>query len=305
MFRTATASPWSRSLWALGAALYLIGLPGCPTAPVRNPALAGTQLKLGQDYFSRALAAGSGETRERYLMVALAELRKAVKADDENREAQFLLGLLYLYKGQKVIEETELLQCVTGGEGSEFRRETDQWMRLSLKHFQRVMVLRKDRDSATALNLSTVYLHFKEYAKAESFARRALEDIAYPTPHLARNNIGRAQFEQGHFLRALKNLKHAVFSQRRFCPGYYWLGRVEWALNKYQEAIEAFKKSLECCQEEKVAPIQEAQLYLGLAYLKVGQHANATPALEQCVKLAPRSCVARQCAMNLKTGSKP
>jgi Tfp pilus assembly protein PilF len=283
----------------------LLVVPGCPTAPVRNPALASTQLKLGQDYFNRALGADTAETRERYLMVALSELRKAVKADDENREAQFLLGLLYLYKGQKVIEDTELLQCVTGAEASEFHRETTKWMRLSQRHFQRVMALRKDRDSATALNLSTLYLHFKDYAKAESFARRALEDIGYPTPHLARNNIGRAQFEQGHFLRALKNLKHAVFSQRRFCPGFYWLGRVEWALNKYQEAIEAFKKSLECCREEKVAPIQEAQLYLGLAYLKIGQHANATPALEQCVKLAPKSCVARQCAMNLKTGSKP
>jgi tetratricopeptide (TPR) repeat protein len=212
---------------------------------------------------------------------------------------------VYLYKGQKTIEETEILQCVQGGEASEFRRETDKWMRLSLKHFLRVMVLRKERDSATSLNLSTLYLHFKEYAKAESYARRALEDITYPTPHLARNNIGRAQFEQGKHLGALKNLKHAVFSQRRFCPGFYWLGRVQWALNNYQEAIEGFKKSLECCREEKVAPILEAHYYLGLAYLKIGQHANATPALEQCVKLAPKSCVARQCAMNLRTGSKP
>jgi Tfp pilus assembly protein PilF len=287
-------------LWAAGVLCLL----ACPPTETRNPSLSVTQYRLGQDYFNRAVASDNAEVRERYLGVAMTELRKATSADDTNQEAQSLIGLLYLIKGQHVVDEVEIQQCLRPGEATEFRKEIDQWMKKARMHFQKALEL-KPRDSAVAFNLSTVYLYFKDYVKAEASARRALEDISYPTPHLARNNIGRAQLEQGKHARALKNLRHAVFSQRRFCPGHYWLGRVQLALNSYEEAITAFKESLECCRNEKIAPILEAHYYLALAFFKVGQPANARLALEQCVKQAPKSCVARQCATNLKTGSRP
>ncbi|MDY0002369.1 MAG: hypothetical protein RBU30_13820, partial [Polyangia bacterium] len=178
------------------------------------------------------MKAKSDDERLRYANVALVELRKSLKADPENQEAHSLISLLYLWKAQKAIEETEVAQCLQGKEGEEYRKETDALMRRSLVHLQRAYSLKEEKDSRVALNLSTVSLYFKDYQATERFARKALGDIAYGTPHLARSNIGRAQLERGENHKALKNLKQAVFAEPRFCPGHYWLGRVEFAANK-------------------------------------------------------------------------
>ena len=108
----------------------------------------------------------------------------------------------------------------------------------------------------------------------------------------------------GKLLRAAKNPKQAVFSERRFCPGHYWLGRVEFAQKKYASAAKNFGKALECCVKEKLAPIQAALLYQGMALVRIGQQQQALAAFEKCVKQAPRSCVAVRCGKTLKTVSR-
>jgi Tfp pilus assembly protein PilF len=232
------------------------------------------------------------------------ELRKSIKFDDQNHHSHFLIALIYLYKGQKSAEAIEVQQCLKGAEAVEYRKETGALMKKSLGHFETAFKIRGGKDSRIALNLSTVHLYFKNYVKAEELGRKALSDIAYGTPHLARNNVGRAQFHRGRFLRAKKNLKQAVFSERRFCPGYYWLGRVEFAEKKYPSAAANFAKALRCCVKEKLAPIQAALLYRGLAQIRVGQQQQALAAFEKCVKQAPKSCVAVRCAKHLKTVSR-
>ena len=282
----------------LGALLFL---GACPSTPPRDPRVSAAQYKLGNDYFARALRAKSDDERLRYANVALVELRKSLKADPENQEAHSLISLLYLWKAQKAIEETEVAQCLQGKEGEEYRKETDALMRRSLVHLQRAYSLKEEKDSRVALNLSTVSLYFKDYQATERFARKALGDIAYGTPHLARSNIGRAQFERGENHKALKNLKQAVFAEPRFCPGHYWLGRVEFAANKVESALQRFEAALACCLKEKIAPIQDAMLYQGLSLLRSGRKDEATAALEACLKQAPRSCVAERCKETLKT----
>lgn len=295
-------APTQRWLACLYALLFGVGiLAGCPTTPPRDPRVSGVQYKLGHDYFDRALKAVHPEERNRFANIALVELRKALKADDENHDAHFLISLLYLWKGQKSLEEMEVLQCLRGKDSEEYRKETDSLMRRSLKHLQRAYSLRGERDSRIALNLSTVSLHFKDYQSTERFARRALTDIAYGTPHLARGNIGRAQFERGQILKSMKNLKQAVFSEPRFCPGLYWLGRVEFAANKVESALQRFEAASACCLKEKIAPIQDAMLYQGLALLRLGRKEEAVAALKACERQAPKSCVAERCAGTLKT----
>ncbi|MFH2009159.1 MAG: tetratricopeptide repeat protein [bacterium] len=285
-------------------AISAMVLAGCPASAERKPRTSMTYFKLGHDYFSRAIRSRQAAVRERFINVALFELRKSLKYDDQNHHAHFLIALIYLYKGQRSAEETEVLQCLEGPEVEPYRKEADALMRKSLSHFETAFKLRGSRDSRVALNLSTVYLYFKNYVKAEELGRLALSDIAYSTPHLARNNVGRAQFHRGRLLSAKKNLKQAVFSEPRFCPGYYWLGRVEFAEKKHASAAKIFAKALECCVKEKLAPIQGALLYRGLSLVRVGQQQESLAAFEQCVKQAPKSCVAARCRKHLKTVSR-
>lgn len=293
----------SRGLIALGYCLVVVSpfvLGGCPSRPVRNPKASATRYKLGHDYFRRALKAKSEAERSRFVNVSLLELQRSVKADDQNHHAHFLLGLLYLYKGKKTLDDAEILQCATGDARREFVADADKLMRLAQKHLKRAYDLRGGKDSRIALNLSTVALHFRRFEQAERYARVALSNIAYNTPHLARGNIGRSQFERGKLHKALKNLKQAVFSESRFCAGHYWLGRVLFALKKYVPAARRFGQALSCCDREHIAPIQEARLYRGLSLMRSGEAKQALVALQECVKQAPRSCVAARCKLSLR-----
>ncbi len=297
------------SLLAVGllVAGALVALAGCPTTQTRNPKASMTYFKLGHDYFRRALKSGNGAARDRYVNVSLVELRRSLKHDHMNSHSHFLIAMVFMYKGQKSIEEMEVLQCAKGAESATYRKDADRLMGKALDHLQRAYKLRKRKDSRIALNLSTVQLYFKRYTEAETLARAALSDIAYNTPYMARNNIGRAQFHRGRLMGALGNLKQAVFREPRFCPGHYWLGRVRFAQKKFAAAAKNFGKALECCVKEKIAPIQAALLYHGMALARIGKREDALAALEKCVKQAPKSCVAVRCSRNLKTasGSKP
>ncbi len=262
-----------------------------------------TYFKLGHDYFKRALRSSNAAGRNRYVNVALVELRKSLRKDPRNHHAHFLVALIYMYKGQRSVEEMEVLQCVKGPEARTYRKEAHGLMGQALHHFRRAYELRKSTDSRIALNLSSVLLYFKRYAEAESLARKALSDIAYQTPYLARSNIGRAQLNRGRLVSALRNLKQAVFREPRFCPGHYWLGRVVFAQKEYASAAKHFQQALRCCRREKIAPIQAALLYLGMALARVGKRPEALAVFGKCVKQAPRSCVARRCSRNIETAS--
>ena len=292
-------------LWVF--ALTCGGLVGCPSVPTRNPKASMTFYKLGHDYFSRAVKAKNSAVRDRFLNVALVELRRSIKHDDQNSHSHFLIALIYLHKGQAASEEIDTLQCLRGAEAAEYQKEADALMRKALRHLQQAHAMRGGRDSRIALNLSTVHLFLKNYKKAEELGRKALTDIAYSTPYLARCNIGRAQLYRGNYARALKNLKQAVFTQRRFCAGHYWLGRVEFEQKKYDKSAQDFGRALTCCTNEKLPPIQDAQLYYGLSLVRLGRQQEALAIFQKCVKQAPKSCVAVRCAENLKslTGSKP
>jgi Tfp pilus assembly protein PilF len=285
----------------------LLTLAGCPATLKRNPKASMTYFKLGHDYFRRALKSGNGAARDRFVNVALIELRRSLKQDHMNSHSHFLIAMIFMYKGQKSVEEMEVLQCSKGAEAVTYRKESDTLMGKALVHLRRAFELRKKKDSRIALNLSTLLLYFKRYTEAEAMARSALSDIAYNTPYMARSNIGRAQFHRGRLVGALGNLKQAVFREPRFCPGHYWLGRVVFAQKKFASAAKNFDKALECCVKEKIAPIQAALLYHGMSLVRIGKRADALAALEKCVKQAPKSCVALRCSQNLKTasGSKP
>lgn len=291
----------------LFAAAIMLAMAGCPNTPTRNPKASMTYFKLGHDYFNRALKSGAGTGRDRYVNVALVELRKSLKNNDKNDHAHFLIALIYMYKGQRSMEEMEVLQCVKASESASYRKEANGLMTQAITHLKQAHKLRKEKDSRIALNLSTLEIYFKRYSAAEAYARRALSDIAYQTPYLARSNIGRAQFHRGRLVGALGNLKQAVFREPRFCPGHYWLGRVRFAQKKYASAAKNFGKALECCVKAKIAPIQAALLYHGMSLARIGKREDALAALGKCVKQAPKSCIAVRCSSNLKTasGSKP
>ena len=81
--------------------------------------------------------------RDRYVNVALGELRRALKNNDKNDHAHFLFALVFMYKGQRSAEERDVLQCLRGPESDSYRKEANGLMTKALEHLRIAFKLRK------------------------------------------------------------------------------------------------------------------------------------------------------------------
>jgi hypothetical protein len=69
------------------------------------------------------------------------------------------------------------------------------------------------------------------------------------------------------------------------------MGRVYFARKEWEKAAEKFRKVT-----DQGCPIQEARLYLMKSIVAMGTPEGVPPEMvEQCVEMAPKSCVAAQC----------
>ena len=78
--------------------------------------------------------------------------------------------------------------------------------------------------------------------------------------------------------------------QPGLCLGHFRLGRVYFAREEWENARQQFERVVrESC------PIQDAYLFLMKTNIELGQGAELSQLQDQCVTMAPRSCVASQC----------
>jgi type IV pilus assembly protein PilF len=281
------------ALIAAGAAILATGLllagacgPVMGTSPSNREA-SQRRYDIGRDYFSKAM-----------WEPATVEALKAVEYDPQNADARNLLGVLLLQKGVGQLEFIESEQCIKGQAADMLRSEADGRFREAEVQFKAALAARPG-DSWALHNLSLIAMHFKDYDTAIQNEQRALENPLYQDRHLARGELGWAYYRKGDHVHALKELLEAVRAEPRFCVGHYRLAQIYFDLapksstpdEEYTNALGALERAL----SGKECRIQEAQYLKGLTHVKRRESAKAEQPFSDCVKMAPRSCLAAEC----------
>ncbi len=148
----------------------------------------------------------------------------------------------------------------------------------------------KPEYSEAANNYCALLLDRKRFAEAETLCRRALSNVLYPTPHLARNNLAMSIYLQGRVEEAISELKASLITQPKFCVGYRNLGRIYQETDRATQALSAFEKFTEHCPENA-----DAHQRLGAARLRTGDVSGAKAAFERCSALADSGEVGEKC----------
>lgn len=287
------------------AALLAMGvLAGCPKDDGRKRRLSKKLYWLGRDYYRRAVKAQKAEAKKKFLDEAFVHLKKAAKNDKRNYQARNLLGYIYLHKADRELGTIEVGQCLRGADAREGHRAADFLSKLAKKEFAGVVEVEPKCTSAW-LGLVNVAMHFKNYEKAVKLGRKVIDTLlaggiksecsSPGDKAVAWANIGWANFHRGKLVKASKSLRQALFLAPKFYLAHYWLGRVYYAQQRYEEAV----KELLFTVRSFGLP-QAAHQYLGLAQLKQGRNKAARAAFRRCVQLASRSCTAQECKRYLK-----
>lgn len=246
-----------RTMPPLAAFMALALLAGCVHTPnAKDRESARIRYDLGVE------ATQNGDVRQ-----AVVEFRKALEKDPGFAQAHNALGLLYhLSLGRPDQAEKAYRTALELSPGF----------------------------SEAANNLGALYLEQRRYAEAEVMFRQALDDVLYPTPHLARGNLGWALHGQGRNGEAVTELKAAVLTQPRFCQGYRNLGLVLRDMERETDALEAFDRFREACPDSA-----EAWYEWGRQQQRLGRASEAASAFERCVNLSGGRALGRSCARAL------
>jgi tetratricopeptide (TPR) repeat protein len=270
-----------------GVLLLLHGACGPTVASTaQNRELAQKKYELGNDYFYK-----------RMYEPAMAEALKAIELDPKNADARNLVGALLLQKGVGQIQFIERDQCIRGAAASMLRKEADARLKEAEVQFRSALEARPG-DPRALHNLAVVKMHFKDYDSVIALENKALESALYPDKHLSRGELGWAYYHRHDYVKALKELLEAVQIQPRYCVGHYRLAQVYYALGEksdnpdeeYSNALDALAKV-----DAKACRIQEAQYLKGLALIKKRESTKADQPFDECIKMAPHSCLAAEC----------
>jgi tetratricopeptide (TPR) repeat protein len=254
---------------------------GCPHAgAVVDPKRSANRLELAKDYLGRGL-----------LEQAEVEAKASLDYDDDNVEAENVLGLIDFFRARRDYNLLEEQDCVTGGDAEALRAELDDYLSHADRHFERAVEMKPEFGEGWA-NRGSVQLLLDQFAPATRYLDRAL---AFPQSLLnigvTRANLGWAYFHQKDYARAAKELRQAEQFNPGMCVAKYRLGRVYFARAEWKRALEQFQ----AVAQDPACPMQEAHLYLLQTYAQLGMTEEAPPARQRCIEMAPRSCIAARC----------
>lgn len=274
-----TARARARSLGLGAVVLALAASLSCGGTHV-EPEKSRTRTALAKDLLAR-----------RQLESAEQEALRALEYDPDNEQAHNVLGLIDFVRGLENFRLLEVDECLTGIDAEALRVEMGEHLLAADAHF--TDALETDPSYAEAQsNRGSVALQLGEYRRAAELFEKALE-----TPHrlvdigLTRANLGWAQFHLGDHALAAKALRQALQFSPAMCIAKYRLGRVYFAREEWNKALEQFS----AVAQSRSCPMQEAHLYLLETHARLGNREAAQAALASCEALAPRSCVAVEC----------
>lgn len=198
---------------------------------------------------------------------AIRQLVWAIQLNPENAEAHFFLGTIQLSRGELAEAESHLKEAL------------------------RI----RGRFPEVQNSLGVLYIMQKKYKEAEEALKKAIDDILYREPWIARDNLARSYMEQGRYKEAVEVLKRAVFDQPLFCLGYFRMGQALYQMGQDDAADQALKSAIDI-KQPGCAELQDAYQLLGLIALKKGLTQEADQHLRRCRELAPNTDIGRKCA---------
>lgn len=272
----------STSLQILLLLAVVPGLTGGATCSGSHgdPKRAHTRVELAKDYLQK-----------RQLEAAVQEARRALELDPESAEAHHVLGMVDYLRAAGHFRLLEVDDCLTGVDAEALRREFDEYLLAADASFRAAVEL--DPEYAEAIfNRGIIAVHLEEYDRAVELYQQALAQ-----PHrlaslaLTRAHLGWAHFHRAEHALAAKELRQALQFSPEMCVAKYRLGRVYFAREEWNKALEQFQ----AVADDQACPMQEAQLYLIKTHRELGSTESEPALIEACVALAPRSCVAAAC----------
>jgi type IV pilus assembly protein PilF len=268
-----------RLVATLGVLAAINTWPGCATRAAKDTDQSQIRYQLAVDYFR-------GQRTE----AALEELHKALEMDPDNADAYDLLGLIALSRGAEYVRQVETSGCLRGTDAEAVRRDAAAKFKEAEQNLRRATSLRPAFGEAWN-NLAVAALQMENYDEASVAAENALKDVAYPSPELARANLGWAEFHKKNLNAAWKALHEAVARSPGFCVGRYRLAKVYVERDRYDEAAE----EIDAVVSNPTCPIQEAYLLGGMIHQHRQDGAGARALFDRCVTIAPRACLAGEC----------
>lgn len=187
---------------------------------------------------------------------ALQELTEAEKLTPKDPELLNLLGLTYFRKGRFDLAEPKYLKA------------------LDLK----------ENFSEARNNLGVNYLEMKRWDDAIAQFKRVQDDIFYQGQDNAAINLGLAYLGKGDYPQALSVLRAQIARNGNDPRTRLNLGRVYFAMDKTELAVEEYEKALQLNSS-----YASAHYHMGLAQMKLKDAQAAKGAFQEVVRLAPDS----------------
>lgn len=258
-------------------------LTACPGGTTVDKSKSATRLDLAVE----ALRAGN-------LSVAEREANAALGFNPGNEQAHNILGLTDQVRANQAGLLVEFNDCLEGLDAEVLVRERDEGLAAADAHFQKAIGVLPKYGDAWA-NRGVVALQIEDYDNATKFFTNALEFRERLQPqHIGttRAHLGWVKFQLGDLPGAAKEFRQALQFDPDHCISLYRLGRVYFARQEWNNAMERFQRvtALPKCK------MQEAFLYLSKTEAALGKSEEAARSAATCVSLASKSCLARQCA---------
>lgn len=187
---------------------------------------------------------------------ALVELTEAEKLNPDDPELLNYLGLAYFRKNKFELAEQKYLKALELKPGYSEARN----------------------------NLGVDYLEMKRWDDAIHLLKMVTEDIFYQNQETAGINLGLAYFGKGDYPKALSVLRSVVAGNPRDPRARVNLGKVYFALDKVELAINEFSRAVELNRD-----YANAHYNLGLASLKTKDNRGAAAAFREVIRIAPDS----------------
>jgi type IV pilus assembly protein PilF len=272
--------------------LIVVGALACAHTPsVEDRKLAEGSYQAAVALVSEAEEAGArGDVAVRDLKYreSLKDLLDAQKADPDNTDVRYLLGVVYF---------------------SGFRRHPDAAKELTAAIAGRAA---RGEEYPEAENLLGVVLVDQGRPRdALPHFEKARTNLLYATPYFAEQEMGWAYFKLGQHDEARMHLKNAIAVQPDLCGAYVKLAEVEDARADEGAVQGALSEFLERCDNErlrgKVGPrlLSWAFFRLGMSRIKTGARDAGIDALRQCTARFPKEPVSAECDKSLRALDAP
>lgn len=220
------------------------------------------------------------------------EANRSLVCNPRNEETHNILGLIDFLRAVKNVQLLEVDECLDGVDAEALTSERDDHFKAADAHFAHALKLAPKYSEAWS-NRGSIALQLEDYDSALVQFRRALESPErLHNVGLTRAHLGWTHFQLGDYADAAKELRQANQFNPGMCVANYRLGRVYFARQEWDKAIDRFKNSV----DSATCRMQEAHLYLMRSQNALGLYDAATETQASCLKLAPKSCIAMTCA---------